>query len=65
MDLVDLEVRSFKHCGNLGDLWRLLELSELISGHSQIGACGLVDIMAVDTDEFVIEVAVEWAWPPL
>ena len=31
-DLVDLVVRSFKHCGDLGDLWRLLEPSELISG---------------------------------
>ena len=61
-DLVDLVVRSFKHCG---DLWRLFEPSELVSGHGQVGAWGLVDIMAVDTDEFIVEVVVEWAWPPL
>ena len=56
---------NFKHYGDLGDLWRLLERSELISGHNQIGAWGLVDIVAVDTDEFVVEVAAERAWPPL
>ena len=64
-DLVDLAVRSFKHCGDLGDLWRLLEPSELISSHGQVGAWGLGDIVAVDTDEFVVEVAAKWAWPPL
>ena len=63
--IVDLAVCSFKHCGDLGDLWRLFELSELISGHDQVGALGLVDIVAINTDEFVIEVGVEWVWPPL
>ena len=58
-DLVHLVVRSFKHCGDLGDLWRLLEPSELISGHDQVGAWGLVDVVAVDMDEFIIEVVVE------
>ena len=48
VDLVDLAVRSFKHCGELGDLWHFLEPSELISGHGQVGAWGLVDIMAID-----------------
>ena len=65
IDLIDLVVRSFKHCGDLGDLWCLLEPGELISGHGQVGAWGLVDIVAINMDEFVIEVAVEWAWPPL
>ena len=64
-DLVDLAVRSFKQCGDLGDLWRLFEPSELISGHNQVGAWGLVDIVTVDMDELVIEVAAEWVWPPL
>ena len=64
-DLVDLAVYSFKHCGDLGDLWRLFELSELISGHGQVGAWGLIDIMAINMDEFIVEVAAEWAWPPL
>ena len=64
-DLVDLTVCSFKHCGDLGDLWCLLEPGELISSHDQVGAWGLVDVVAVDMDEFVIEVALEWVWPPL
>ena len=64
-NLVDLAVRSLKHCDDLGDFWRLLEPSKLISGHDQVGAWGLVDIMAIDTDEFVVEVVAEWAWPPL
>jgi len=64
-DLVDLAVCNFKHCDNLGDLWRLLEPSELISGHGQVGAWGLIDIVAINTDEFIIEAVAEWAWPPL
>ena len=64
-DLVDLAVHNFKHCGDIGDLWRLFEPRELISGHGQVGAWGLVDIVAVDTNEFIIEVVVEWMWPPL
>ena len=59
VDLINLAVRSFKHCGNLGNFWCLLEPSELISGHGQVGPWGLVDIMAVDTDKFIIEVAAE------
>ena len=43
----------------------MFEPSELISGHGQVGAWGLADIVAIDTDEFVIEVVAEWAWPPL
>ena len=61
-DLVDLVVRSFKHCG---DLWRLFEPSELVGGNGQVSAWGLVDIVVVDTDEFVVEVVAHWAWPPL
>ena len=38
---------------------------ELIGGHGQVGAWGLVDIVAIDMDKFVVEVATEWAWPPL
>ena len=65
MDLVDLAVRRFKHGDNLGGFWHLLEPSELISSHDQVAAWSLVDIMAVNTNEFIIEVAAEWAWPPL
>ena len=64
-DLIDQVVRSFKHCDDLGDFWHLLEPSELISGHGQVGAWGLVDIVAVDMDEFIVEVAAKWVWPPL
>ena len=32
-DLVDLAVRRFKHGGDLGDLWCLRELGELIGDH--------------------------------
>ena len=60
MDLVDLVVRRFKHGSDLGDFWRLLEPSKLISSHGQVSAWGLVDIVALDMDEFVVEVAVEW-----
>ena len=52
-DLVDLAVRGFKHCGDLGDLWRLFKPNKLVSSHSQVGAWGLVDIMAINTDEFI------------
>ena len=55
----------FKHGGDRGDFWRLLKPGKLISGHSQVGAWGLVDIMAVNMDKFIIEVALERAWPPL
>ena len=58
-------MHSFEHYDDLGDLWHLLEPSELIGSHGQVGAWGLVDIVAVDTDEFIIEVAAKWAWPPL
>ena len=64
-DLVDLVVRRFKHGGNLGDLWCLRELGELIGGLGQVGAWGLVYVMAVNTDKFIIEVALELAWPSL
>ena len=43
----------------------MLEPSELISSHGQVGTWSLVDIVAIDTDEFVIKVAAKWAWPPL
>ena len=65
VDLIDLAVRRFKHCGDLGNFWHLLEPSELISGHDQVGAWSLVDVVAVDMDKFIIEVTVKWAWPSL
>ena len=64
-DLVDLAVRRFEHCDDLGDFWRFLEPSELIGSHGQVGAWSLIDIVAINTDEFIVEVALEWAWPPL
>ena len=58
-DLIDLIVHCFKHGGDLGDLRCLREPGELIGSHSQVGAWGLVDVVAVNTDKFIIEVALE------
>ena len=55
----------FKHGSNLGDLRCLREPGELIGGHGQIGAWGLVDVVAINIDKFIIEVALELAWPSL
>ena len=65
VDLVDLAVRHFKHGGDIGDLGCLLELGELIGSHDQVGAWGLVDVVAINMDNFVVKVALEWAWPSL
>jgi len=58
-------MRRFKHGGDLGDLWCLQESGELIGGYGQVGALGIVDVVAVNTDKFIVEVALEWAWPSL
>ena len=55
----------FKHGGDLGDLWCLRELDELIGRYGQVGAWGLANVVVVNTDKFIVEVALEWAWPPL
>ena len=59
MDLIDLTVSRFKHGGDLGELRRLRETSELVGSYCQIGAWSLEDVVAVDVEEFFIEVAVE------
>ena len=64
-DLVDLTVRRFKHGGDLGDLRCVREPSELVGGHDQVSAWGLVDVVAINTDKFVVEVALELALPSL
>ena len=60
-DLVDLAVRRFKHCSDLSDLRCLRGLGKLIGGHYQIGACSLVDVVAVNADKLIVEVALEWS----
>jgi len=60
-----LALRRFKHCDDLGDLRCLREPGELIGSHGQVGAWGLVDVVAVNTDKFVVEVALELVWPSL
>ena len=50
----------FKHCGDLGDLWCLREPGELIGGHGQVGAWNLVDVVAVNAEKIIAEIAVEW-----
>ena len=49
----------FKHGGDLSELGRLREMSELISGYCQIGAWSLEDVVAVDMEKFFIKVVVE------
>ena len=58
-DLIDLVVRRFKHVSDRGDLRCLREPGELVGGHGQVGARGLVDVVAVNTEKFIVEVAVE------
>jgi len=59
MDLIDLAVSRFKHGGDLGELGRLRETSELVGGYCQIGAWSLEYVMAVDAEKFFVKVAVE------
>ena len=49
----------FKHGGDLGELWRLREVSEFIGGHGQISARSLENVVAVNTEEFFVEVAMK------
>ena len=65
VDLINLAVHCFKHGGDLGVLRCLWEPGELVDGHSQVGTWGLVDVVAVHVDKFIIEVALELAWPSL
>ena len=62
-DLVDLTVYCFEHGGDLGDLGSLREPGELVGGHDQVSARSFVDVMAIDTEELFIKVAMER--PPL
>ena len=57
MDLIDLAMCHFKHCG---DLWCLQKLGELVGSHSQVGAWNLVDVVAINAEILIIEVALEW-----
>jgi len=59
VNLIDLTVSRFKHDGDLGELRRLRETSELIGGYCQIGAWSLEDVVAVDAEKFFVEVVVE------
>ena len=59
MDLIDLTVSCFKHGGDLGELGRLRETSELVGGYCQIGTWSLEDVVAVDAEKFFVEVTVE------
>ena len=55
----------FKHGSDLGDLRCLRKPGKLVGGHGQVGTWGLVDIVVVNTDKFVVEVALELVWPSL
>ena len=49
----------FKHSGDLGELGRLWEVSKFVGGHGQIGARSLENVVAVNAEEFFVEVAME------
>ena len=55
----------FKHGGDLGELGRLREMSELVGGYYQIGAWSLEDVVAVNMEKFFVEVVVERERPSL
>ena len=38
----------------------MFKLGELIGGHGQVGAWGLVEVVAVNADKLIVEVALEW-----
>ena len=63
MDLVDLAVCRFEHGGDLSDLGSLRKLGELIGGHGQVSARRFVDVVAVNTEEIFVKIAMER--PPL
>ena len=65
MDLINLTVCHFWHGGDLGELRRLQQAIELISGHCQIGAWSLEDVVAINTEKLFVEVVVEREWPSL
>ena len=60
MDLIDLVMHRFKHCGDLGDLRCLREPDELIGGHGQVRTWSLIDVVAVNAEKLIVEVALEW-----
>ena len=65
MNPIDLTVSHFKHGGDLGELGRLRETSELIGGYCQIGAWSLEDVVAINAEKLFVEVMVEREWPSL
>ena len=60
MNLINLTVCRFKHGGDLGELGRLREADELIGGHGQVGAWSFVDVVAINVEKLIVEVALEW-----
>ena len=53
-------MRRFKQGSDLGDLRCLREPGELIGGHGQVGAWSLIDVVAINVEKLIIEVALEW-----
>ena len=54
-----MTVCRFKHSSDLGELGSLREVCKLVGGHRQIGARSFEDGVAVNAEEFFIEVAME------
>jgi hypothetical protein len=53
----DLDYCSFEHGSGLSDLRSLLELAKLVHGHDEAGTWRWLDIMSIDLNELLIEVA--------
>ena len=54
-----MAMRRFEHYGDPSNLWCQLESGELIGVHDQVGAWSLVDVVAVNAEKLIIEVALE------
>ena len=54
--VVDLNLRYFKQCGDLGNFWRLLESGQLVSRHGEVGTWHLLDIMTINLEKLKIEI---------
>lgn len=54
---IDLDRRCFERSGCLGDFWRRWEPAQLVHGDGEVGARRRLNLVAVDLDEGVVEVA--------
>ena len=58
-DVIDLDLSCFKQCLNLEYLRRWWESSQLVGGHSQIGARCLLHLLVVYHEELLLDITGE------